>query len=158
MLEQAKNCAWLAGRILLSHIFLASGVMKILRWSETAGSMADKGMPAVPFFLFMATLCEIGGGLSILLGFKARLGALALALFLIPVTLVFHSFWGLEGQAQMNQMQHFMKNLTIMGGLWTLVAVGAGPFSLDASGCCQQQLSVTTRQNQGARAEEALAR
>jgi len=130
-MNEAKSYLWLLGRILLSQIFLLSGVMKIFNWSQTAEYMASEGMVAIPFFLSMAILCEIGGGLSILLGFKARLGALVLALFLIPVTLVFHHFWTYEGMAMHNQMQHFLKNLTIMGGLWTIVAVGSGPLSVD---------------------------
>src|SRR5262249_12503602 len=122
----------LVGRVLLSMIFLASGVMKFVNWQETAGFMASKGMVAVGFFLTAAALVELSGGLSVLFGCKARLGALALFLFLIPVTLLFHNFWVFEGMERMNQMQHFMKNLAIMGGLLLIVGLGAGPFSFDA--------------------------
>jgi putative oxidoreductase len=135
MLEQVKPYGALAGRILLAPIFLLSGAMKIMHWNQTADEMAVKGMVAVPFFLALAVLFELGGGLSVLLGYKARLGALALALFLIPVTLVFHDFWTHTGKDMENQMQHFLKNLTIMGGLLTLAAAGAGRFSLDALTC-----------------------
>ena len=74
-----KTEPWLTllGRILLSLIFILSGLGKIDDWSGTAGSMAAKGMVAVPFFLTTAILFELGGGLSVLLGFKARLGACA---------------------------------------------------------------------------------
>ena len=71
----------------------------------------------------------------VLLVFKARLGALALALHLIPVTFVFHNFWAYQGEAMQNPMQHFLKNVTIIGGLLTVVAVGAGRCSIDACGC-----------------------
>jgi len=93
--------------------------------------MADKGMPAVPVFLVGAILCEIGGGLSLLLGCKARLGALLLFLFLIPTTLVFHNFWDYQGAEQKMQMINFMKNLAIMGGLALVVGFGPGPISVD---------------------------
>jgi len=146
MFEQIKPCTWLTGRILLSQIFLLSGVMKIMNWSQTAEQMASHGMAAVPFFLFMSILIEIGGGLSILLGCQARLGALTLALFLVPVTLVFHNFWAYEGQMMQNQMQHFLKNLTIMGGLYTIVAVGSGPFSLDNLGSRRETADVKRRE------------
>ena len=132
MREPWTPWVWLLGRILLAHIFLLSGLMKVLNWSKTAEAMAGEGMQAVPFFLAAAILVELTGGLSILLGYKARLGALSLALYLIPVTLVFHHFWTYQGPAMENQLQHFLKNLTIMGGLGTLVAVGAGAFSFDA--------------------------
>jgi len=132
MLERVNPSLLLVGRLLLAPIFLLSGVMKILHWSETAEQMATHGMVAVPFFLVMAILIELGGGFSVLFGCKARLGALVLALFLIPATLVFHDFWNHEGPALQNQMQHFLKNVTIIGGLLTLVAAGAGPYALDA--------------------------
>jgi putative oxidoreductase len=124
----------LAGRFLLSPIFLASGSMKIMNWTQTAEHMTSEGMVAVPFFLFMAIVVELAGGLSLLLGFKARWGALLLAAFLIPVTLIFHDFWRYSGGEAENQMQHFMKNLTIIGGLLTVAAHGAGAWSLDAGG------------------------
>jgi putative oxidoreductase len=108
--------------------------MKVFNWETTAEHMAGQGMFAVPVFLFLAILVEVLGGLSVILGYKARLGAVVLALYLIPVTLVFHHFWTFEGAAMQNQMQHFMKNLTIIGGLLTLAAAGAGRLSLDAAG------------------------
>jgi len=132
MLEQCKPVVALAGRSLLSAIFLMSGAMKIMNWSKTADSMAQEGMLLVPFFLAGAIAFELLGGLSVLVGFQARIGALLLFLFLIPTTLIFHDFWSFEGPAMQQQMQHFMKNLTIMGGLLTVVAAGAGRYSLDA--------------------------
>jgi len=131
MFEQIKPCTWMTGRILLSQIFLISGVMKFMNWAMFVGMMNAKGMPAPEFLLALAALTEIGGGLGVLLGCQARLSALALALFLVPATLVFHNFWAYEGEMMQNQMQHFLKNLAIMGGLYTIVAVGSGPFSID---------------------------
>jgi putative oxidoreductase len=113
----------LLGRILLSLIFILSGL-----------GMAAKGMVAVPFFLTMAILFEIGGGLSILLGFKARLGAWALAFYLIPVSLIFHNFWAFTGADQRMQMINFLKNLAIMGGLLLVALRGAGKPCIDGHG------------------------
>ena len=121
----------LLGRILLSLIFILSGFGKIADWSGTASSMSAKGMVAVPFFLTMAILFELGGGLSVLLGFKARWGALALICFLIPATLIFHNFWAFTGAEQRMQMINFLKNLAIMGGLLLLVLRGPGHPSID---------------------------
>lgn len=121
----------LMGRMLLSAIFLLSGFMKLMSWPATAELMAEVGMIAVPFFLSLAILFEIGGGLALLLGWQARLGALALIAFLIPVTLIFHDFWAFEGLARQNELAHFLKNLTIMGGLLLILSRGAGPHSVD---------------------------
>lgn len=131
LVEKLQHVAPLAGRGLLSLIFLLSSVGKIMDWSGTAGYMASKHMPMVPFFLAMAILFELGGGLSVLSGYKARWGALALIVFLIPTTLIFHNFWAYEGMEQKMQMISFLKNTAIMGGLITLGANGPGPISLD---------------------------
>lgn len=121
----------LIGRILLSTIFLMSGVGKIFDWSGTVGYMAAHGMFAIPFFLVAAMVLEIGGGLSVLLGFKAKLGAIALLVFLVPTTLIFHNFWAIaDPMAQKMQMISFLKNLSIMGGLLFVYSFGSGPFSV----------------------------
>ena len=121
----------LLGRILLSLIFILSGLGKIGDWSGTAGSMAAKGMVAVPFFLTMAILFELGGGLTVLLGFKGRLGAWALVFYLIPVSLIFHNFWAFTGAEQRMQVINFLKNLAIMGGLLLVALRGAGKPCID---------------------------
>jgi len=122
----------LAGRVLLSLIFLAAGAGKLMDWTGTQAYMESHGMPLVPVLLVMAVLVEIGGGLAVLLGYQARWGALALLLFLIPATLIFHNFWAYDGMARQAQMQNFLKNLAIMGGLLLVVGFGPGPLSLDA--------------------------
>ena len=113
----------LIGRILLALIFVLSGLNKIGNFSGTQQMMAQHGMRYTPLFLIGAILVEVIGGLSVLVGYRARVGAAALALFLIPATLIFHG----GGAEQVN----FMKNLSIMGGLLTVVAHGSGDFSLD---------------------------
>jgi putative oxidoreductase len=122
----------LAARVLVSQIFLLSGVMKLIDPAGTQQQMAEKGMLWVPLFFVGAVAFELAGGLSLLLGYKARLGALALFLFLIPVTLVFHSFWTYaDPKEQKLNMIMFMHNLTLMGGLLLFMTFGPGPRSLD---------------------------
>ena len=127
----------LAGRVLLSLIFLMAGFGKLADWSGTEAYMASHGMVAIPFFLTIAVLFELGAGTCLLLGWQTRLAALMLIVFLIPATLIFHNllifhnFWAYEGQERMNQMQHFLKNLAILGGLTTLAATGAVGWALD---------------------------
>jgi putative oxidoreductase len=106
-----------AGRVLLSLIFILSGVSKIMEWSGTSEFMASEGLPLVPLLLGAATAIEIAGGLSVLLGWKARWGAWLLFLYLIPTTLIFHDFWAFTGAEQQMQLINFLKNLSIMGGL-----------------------------------------
>jgi putative oxidoreductase len=130
-MNQGNRFVPLLGRILLALIFLISGLGKIFDWQGTAGYMASKGMPLIPFFLLGAIVLELAGGLAVLLGFKARIGALLLIVFLIPATLIFHNFWTLTGMERQIQMIMFLKNLAIMGGLLLVVGLGPGPLSLD---------------------------
>jgi putative oxidoreductase len=118
----------LLGRILLATMFILSAFNKIQNPEGTQQYMAMMGMTtATAFFYLAAIVVELAGGLSVLVGYWARLGALALFLFLIPTTLIFHTNF-----ADPNQMIHFLKNLTIMGGLLYVVAYGPGRFSIDA--------------------------
>jgi putative oxidoreductase len=118
-------------RLLISQIFIFSGFAKIMDPQGTMAQMEGRGMVWIPFFLVAAILFELAGGLSVLLGYKARLGALALFLFLIPVTLTFHNFWTYPEDEQKQQMIMFMHNLTLMGGLLLLMCYGPGALSLD---------------------------
>lgn len=112
------------GRVLLGLIFLMSGIGKIFDWQATAGYMSSMGMPWIPFFFVGAILLEIAGGTSLIFGYRPRCGALALILFLIPTTLIFHAFWNYQGMENKIQMISFMKNLSILGAL---ILVSAKP-------------------------------
>lgn len=127
-----QNIAALAGRILLALIFILSGYGKIGGYAGTAAYMASKGLPLVGVLLPLTILTELGGGLLIAIGWKARWAAAAVFLFTITVTLVFHNPAGLDPAEARQQMTHLLKNLSIMGGLLGLFAFGPGGFSLDA--------------------------
>jgi putative oxidoreductase len=122
----------LAGRVLLSLIFLISGFAKLTDTAGTVVHMEANGIPSAYALAIIAGLAEVCGGLAILFGFLTRIGALGLMIFLIPVQLLFHSFWTMEGMEAQTQMANFVKNLAIMGGLALLVAYGAGRYSIDA--------------------------
>ena len=109
------------GRVLLSVIFILSGLGKIPHFHDIAGMMAQKGIPLATVALVITLCIEIGGGLMVLTGFGARYAALILFLWLIPVTLVFHHFWGIPAEQQQDQMVNFLKNVAIMGGLLILM-------------------------------------
>ena len=116
------------GRTLLAIIFLMSGIGKI---GGFAGYMASKGLPMVEVLLAITIVIEIGAALMLILGFKARLGAAALFLWMIPVTFLFHNYWAMPADQQMIQQIMFMKNLGLMGGMLYIMAFGAGPLSID---------------------------
>lgn len=112
----------LLGRLLLSVIFIASGLNKLAHFSGTAEMMGSMKIPLPAVALAITLLIEIGGGLMVLTGFGARYAALIMFLWLIPVTLVFHHFWGIPEAAKQDQMVNFLKNLAIMGGLLILAS------------------------------------
>lgn len=122
----------LAGRVLLSAIFLVSGFTKLTDTAGVSAHMEAQGIPSAYALAIIAGLAEVLGGLAIMFGFLTRIGALGLIVYLIPTTLIFHDFWTMEGGEAQMQMGRFLSNLAIMGGLALLVANGAGRYSIDA--------------------------
>ncbi|MGZ5032885.1 MAG: DoxX family protein [Usitatibacter sp.] len=125
------NATALVGRILLAAIFIISGFLKIGGFAGTAGYMASKGLPMPQVLLVLTIALELGGGILIAIGFKARWVALLFFLWLIPTTLIFHPFWGIDAAQVQNQMNNFLKNVSIMGGMLLLFAYGPGAYSVD---------------------------
>ena len=122
----------LLGRVFFGLIFLIAGVSKVIDFSGTASYMASHGLPMSEILLVLAIIVELGGALMVVFGWNARYGALLLALFVLAVTFVFHSFWTYENVvAATNQMHHFLKNLAMFGGALYIMAFGAGKYSLD---------------------------
>ena len=123
----------LLGRLMIATIFLMSVVgNKIPKFNDVAGYMASEGVPLPPVALVGAIVFLIVGSLSVIAGFKIRLGAALLLVFLVLATYFFHDFWNFEGQEQQMQMIQFMKNLSLMGTMVFLMANGAGRLSLDS--------------------------
>ena len=119
-------------RLLLALMFVMAGASKFADLTGTAGYIASKGLP-LPLLLALATATlEVVGGLAIVAGFHARWAALALALFTLAASFIFHDFWAVPAAQQMVQQLMFMKNLAVTGGLLLLVSLGAGPASMDA--------------------------
>jgi len=116
-----------AGRILISAIFLISGVMKLAAPAATIGYIQYAGLPFAQLGLAIAVLVEIGGGLALIAGYRTRVAATVLAVFTLATALCFHNHL-----ADQNQFIHFFKNLAMTGGLLQVVAFGAPRFSLDA--------------------------
>jgi len=126
-----NNGAALLGRILMSAIFVISGAGKIFKFAGTAGYIASKGLPVPEVMAALAIVVELGGGLLLLVGWKARWAAAALFVFTAVASLFFHNFWSMSGaEAASNQIQ-FLKNIAMMGGMLMVIAFGPGRYSVD---------------------------
>lgn len=129
--QERQAAGLVIGRILLGLIFLISGVGKIGKFAAVAGFMSSKGIPMSELLLVGTIALEVFGGLAIIIGWKARWAAAAIFLFLIPTTFIFHPFWNADPASYQNQLNHFLKNLAIMGGMLYVVLLGSGTLSVD---------------------------
>jgi putative oxidoreductase len=121
----------LLGRLFFVMIFLMAGPNHFSK--QTIAFSASQGVPLASIAVPLSGILALAGGLSVLLGYRAKIGAWLIALFLVPVTLMMHKFWAVTDpmMAQM-QMVMFMKNVAIFGGALLISQFGAGPLSLDA--------------------------
>ena len=119
-------------RVLLALMFVLAGFSKFAGLAGTAGYIASKGLPMPMVLAVLTAIIEVVGGIALIVGFQARFAALALAVFTILASFLFHNFWAMPAdQAFVNQLM-FMKNLAVAGGLLFVFSLGAGPASLDA--------------------------
>jgi len=123
----------LAGRLLIAAIFIFSGFGKITGFDGTVGYIASKGLPLPQLGAIAAIIVELGGGLLLIAGWKARWAAAAMLLFTLAAAVIFHNFWAVPADQAQNQMIHFMKNISMAGGLLYVVVFGAGPLSAGAN-------------------------
>lgn len=127
----AKGAVVLLGRLFFAAIFLMAGPNHFAK--QTIGYAASQGVPLASVAVPLSGLIALAGSLSILLGYRVRIGAWLIALFLALVTPAMHKFWGIADpmMAQV-QMIMFMKNVAMLGGALLLTQFGPGPWSLDA--------------------------
>lgn len=120
----------LLGRLFFVLIFLMSGPRHFM--SQTIAFAASQGVPLASIAVPLSGILALAGGLSILLGYRARIGAWLIALFLVAVTPMMHKFWVVT-DPMMYQMQFimFMKNVSMIGAALLITQVGSGPWSLD---------------------------
>lgn len=131
-MNTSERLGSLVARVALAAIFIHAGWGKLTGLEGTAAFIGSKGLPAPLALAALAGLTELAGGLLLVLGWRTRPAALALALFLVPATILFHNPAGLAGaEAQMQQIQVY-KNVAIIGGLVAIATWGAGALSLDA--------------------------
>lgn len=130
-MEALNRFGPLVGRILIAFIFVFAGYGKITGFEGTVGYIASKGLPLPQLAAIGAIIVEVGGGLMLVLGWRARWAAAAMFVFTLLAALFFHNFWAVPADQVQNTMIHFMKNIAMAGGLLFVVVHGSGPLSLD---------------------------
>jgi putative oxidoreductase len=119
----------LIGRCLIAVMFFLSGLGKVMAPQPTIAYIASVGLPLPEAAYAVSVLVELGGGILLVLGWQTRLLGAGLSLFVIATALIFHHDF-----ADQNTLTHFLKNIAMTGGLFQLIAFGAGKYSLDARG------------------------
>jgi putative oxidoreductase len=120
------------GRLLLALMFILAGFGKLGNIEGTAAFVASGGLPAPTFLAVAVGVLELFGGLALVVGYQVRLVGLALAVFTVAASVVFHAFWAAPADQQFVAQLLFMKNISVAGGMLLISALGAGPLSIDA--------------------------
>ena len=115
--------AYAAARALMAVIFLVAGIRKLLGYAGTLGYFGALGIPLPDLLLPLTILLEIGGGIALLIGWRARWVAAALGLFSLVSALLAHRFWAADPAQFANQLNHFLKNVAIAGGFLLVAAI-----------------------------------
>ena len=121
----------LLARILIGALFVTAGIRKVMFLAGTAGYLAKLGFPAAEAMAWLAVVIEIGGGLLLIVGWQTRMVAWVLGLFVIIATGAAHRFWEFDAAQYNNQLNHFLKNAAILGGLLMIASYGPGSASVD---------------------------
>jgi putative oxidoreductase len=121
----------LIGRILMATIFLVAGIRKVLGFAGTVAYFTKLGFPAPEVMAVLAIIIELTGSVLLIVGWKTRYVAWLLALFVLIATFMAHRFWEFDAAQYANQMNHFLKNLAIIGGMMFVAAFGPGSASVE---------------------------
>jgi len=121
----------LVGRILLALVFVLIGWGHLMNYSGAVAYFTKWEFPMPQGAAALAILFELGGGALLVIGWKARWAALALALYTLVALAVAHRWWTYDAAQNFNQYSHFLKNLSIIGGMLCIAAMGPGRYSVD---------------------------
>jgi len=117
------------GRIAISIVFIIEGLLKVMDFEAFRLRLEiEHGVPAAPAVAILMILIELGGGISLILGFSARFFSFIMALYLLVATIVHYPFW-----SDFSLFEEFIRNFAIIGGLLMINSHGAGPSSVDSS-------------------------
>lgn len=130
-MNASKDVAALVGRVLLALMFVLAGYGKIGGFEGVASAIASKGLPLPPVAVGIALIVELVGGLMLAIGWKARWAALAIAVFTLFASILFHDFWNMADQAATTNQLMFLKNVGVIGGMLMVWAFGPGRYSVD---------------------------
>ena len=122
----------LVGRTLLALIFLVAGIRKLMALAGTAGYFTKLGVPMPEVMVWLVILVEIGGAALLIVGWQTRRVAWLMIIFVLIATFLAHRFWQFDAAQYANQLNHFLKNVAIIGGMLYIVVFGPGALSLDA--------------------------
>jgi len=128
-------CTFL-GRLAIGALFIWAGLGKIFNFDGVSAYMGGHQMTMVTPLLIGAIVLEILGGLFIVFGWKARITAAVLIIYLIVVSVIFHNFWALDGAARAAELSNLMHNVAIIGGLFYILGCGSGHWACDRCCCC----------------------
>lgn len=131
LFENRKDELVLVARILLMALFVMFGWSKLTGFSGTVAYMTSTGAPAPELSAVIAVVMEFVVGIALVVGFYTRPLALLLALYTFGAGLIGHHFWNMTGAMQYDNMIHFYKNISVIGGLLLLCVTGAGKYSID---------------------------
>jgi putative oxidoreductase len=123
----------LLARLLFAALFLTTGIRKILIWGPQVAYFTRLGFPAPEFFTVLAIIIEIGGAILLAVGWHTRWVAWLLIVFLVIATGMAHRFWEFDAAQQANQLNHFLKNIALIGGMLYIATFGPGRASADKS-------------------------
>jgi len=133
-MTESRDMAALIGRVLLVFMFVYSGFNKISGFEGTEAAIASKNVPLPAIATTIAIIVECIGGAMIAFGWKARWAALAVAVFTLVATILFHNFWAMTDVAAVKTDQlMFIKNIGVIGGLLLIFAFGPGRYSIERS-------------------------
>jgi putative oxidoreductase len=128
----SSNATLLAvARIFIAALFLVAGARKLLGYAATVGYFTKLGFPAPEAVAVIAIVVELGGALLLIAGWRTRLAAWVLIAFVAVATAMAHRFWEFDAAQQANQLNHFLKNLAVIGGLMFVAGFGPGRLSID---------------------------
>lgn len=130
-MDLIKDLAILIARICISSLFIWAAFEKLVHWGKTVEYVKQKNIPYATLALPLAIAIQVLGGLSLLLGYQVRIGALILILFIIPAAIRFHDFWNLEGSVRLMEKASFMKDVALFAGLIMILVIGGGRFCLN---------------------------
>lgn len=123
----------LVGRILIGILFLVAGIMKAMNIAGTTAYMTRLGFPAPELMAYLSTIIELASGVLLIIGWQTRRVAWALVVYVLIATGMAHRFWEYDQAQRVNQINHFLKNLALIGAMLYIVVSGPGSASVDKS-------------------------